>query len=300
MTSREPVARPPITAAEWAGLMPRPAIACSAGINWRTISAFRFIHPECDSVDTPPLQTHLIVCHLANPSGVSQRLNGRRRAGLSRPGDIMIMAANQPSEWTWERSPDVLHLYLDTALVRQAALEAGGDGFDLADGVCIPDPAICRIGLDLLAELQQPGFGSNLYGEALSQALAVQLLRRHSTLGRAPAAGRDGLPAYKLRRALEYIDDNLSSDLSVEEIARAAATSPFHFSRAFKLSTGDPPHRFVLRRRVERAQDLLRSSDLPLVEVALAVGFASQAHFSTVFRRCSGMSPKKYRDTLRG
>lgn len=300
MTSREPGAQPSITAAEWAGLMPRPAIACSASVNWRSISAFRFIHPECGSVDTPPLQTHLIVCHLANPSGVSQRLNGRRQAGLSRPGDIMIMAANQPSEWTWERSPDVLHLYLDTALVRQAAAESGADSFDLADGVCIPDAAICRIGLDLLAELQDPGFGCNLYGEALGQALAVQLLRRHSTVGRAPRAGRDGLPPYKLRLVLEFIDENLANDLSVEEIAQAVAISPFHFSRAFKQSTGHPPHRFVLRRRVERAKDLLRSSDLSLVEVALAMGFASQAHFSTVFRRCSGLSPKKYRDTYRG
>lgn len=289
----------PVSPRVWAGLMPLPPILSSRDSGWRNISACHFRHPFRSGVKAPPLAAHLVVCHLANPSGVSLQLNGRWRAGRSLPGEVMIMAANQPNAWEWDDAPDVLHLYVSTALVQQAAAETGCRRHELIDGVGLSDPVIHRIGLDLLGELRSPGLGGDLYGDALAQALAVQLLRAHSSVLQNPLQDAAALPPYKLRRAIEYVDGHLADDLTIEEIARAASVSMFHFAHAFKRATGLPPHQYVIRRRIERAMHLLRHSELPIAQVALAVGFATQSHFTTVFGRICGATPKKYRDIVK-
>jgi AraC family transcriptional regulator len=104
-----------------------------------------------------------------------------------------------------------------------------------------------------------------------------------------------GLPAWRLKRVLAYIDDNLGGDINLDDLAGVARLSPHHFSELFRQSTGTSPYRYVLRRRVECAKVLLRESVMGVLEVALAVGFADQSHFSKVFRRVTGMAPGAWR-----
>lgn len=120
--------------------MPLPPILSSRHSGWRNISACHFRHPFRSGVKAPPLAAHLVVCHLANPSAISLQLNGRWRVSRSVPGEVMIMAANQPNEWTWDDAPDVLHLYLSTTLVQQAAAETGCRRHELIDGVGLHSP----------------------------------------------------------------------------------------------------------------------------------------------------------------
>jgi len=83
--------------------------------------------------------------------------------------------------------------------------------------------------------------------------------------------------------------------LTLTELAAVVGMNPHHFCRAFKQSTGCPPHRYVLNRRVERAKRLLTEDHLPLAEIGLTVGFQNQSHFTTVFHRLTGVTPKTYR-----
>ena len=101
--------------------------------------------------------------------------------------------------------------------------------------------------------------------------------------------------AAKVRTALIFIDQHLGEGLTLPSIAQALAVSPYHFAHVFKRATGVAPHQYVIRRRVERAQHLLGSTTLPIADVALAVGFASQSHFSAVFHRTVGTTPQSYR-----
>jgi AraC family transcriptional regulator len=94
---------------------------------------------------------------------------------------------------------------------------------------------------------------------------------------------------------MEYIDTYLSSDLSVDELADVACLSPYHFGKMFKRSMGQSVHTFVTRRRIERSKFLLKSSALSLGEVGAIVGFPEQSHFTTVFKRWVGITPKGYR-----
>jgi AraC family transcriptional regulator len=158
-----------------------------------------------------------------------------------------------------------------------------------------------RLMLSFLPELESGGLGGELYAESLANALAVHLLRQHSSLGEkakrkiASEPKPSGLPARQLRRALDYIGDNLASDLSLEEMAGAANLSPYHFARLFKESTGLPPHQYVIRERVERAKGLLAGTDRPVGEVARLCGFATQSHLARHFGRLVGATPARFR-----
>jgi AraC family transcriptional regulator len=91
------------------------------------------------------------------------------------------------------------------------------------------------------------------------------------------------------------VGDNLSGDLSLAEIAAAFNLSPYHFALAFKRSTGLSPHQYVLRRRIERARELLAGTDLPVGVVARRVGFSSPRHFAQQFRGIVDVAPSAFR-----
>lgn len=112
----------------------------------------------------------------------------------------------------------------------------------------------------------------------------------------APIEVIGGLPPRRLQRVLEHVKENIEKDLSVAEMAQVVTMSQYYFSKLFKMSTGTTPHQYVMRQRVERAQELLRESNTPLVEVATQVGFETQSHFTSVFRRLVGITPKRYRE----
>src|SRR5215831_19604731 len=104
-----------------------------------------------------------------------------------------------------------------------------------------------------------------------------------------------GLPGTQLRRVTEFINDNLARALPLAELSAEAHLSQYHFARLFKESTGLPPHRFVVQRRIERARALLLEGHLSIDAIARAVGFRTRSHFSMVFHRHTGSPPTVYR-----
>ncbi|PYM37164.1 MAG: hypothetical protein DME17_08235 [Candidatus Rokuibacteriota bacterium] len=104
-----------------------------------------------------------------------------------------------------------------------------------------------------------------------------------------------GLPVCRLRRVTQYIQDNLQRELRLAELSELVHMSPFHFARLFKRSTGASPHRFLVRRRIEQAAALLAAQPLPIGEIARSVGFRTPSHFTTTFRRVTGITPTAYR-----
>jgi AraC-like DNA-binding protein len=108
-----------------------------------------------------------------------------------------------------------------------------------------------------------------------------------------------GLTKWRLKRVLTYIDEHVCESVSLAALAQVAGLSRMYFAAQFRAATGCRPHEWILRKRIERAQHLLLETSEPLVSIALAVGFQSQAHFSTVFKRFAGRSPHQWRDANR-
>ncbi|WP_407194421.1 helix-turn-helix domain-containing protein [Bradyrhizobium sp. STM 3566] len=137
--------------------------------------------------------------------------------------------------------------------------------------------------------------------ETASLFLAARLLHEHSEsplhrLQREPGLGLDNV---RLRRVLAYIEDHLTEEITVSDLASIACLSVFHFTRAFAASTGAPPHCYVKGRRLERAKKLLTAGKLSLSEIAFDCQFSSQSSFTRAFRRATGVTPATYKRTIR-
>jgi len=103
------------------------------------------------------------------------------------------------------------------------------------------------------------------------------------------------LPACRLRRVTQHIEENLQQELRLAELSALVHMSPYHFARLFKRSTGVPPHRFLVLRRIDEARALLAARTAPIAEISRLVGFRTPSHFTTTFRRIIGMTPSAYR-----
>lgn len=162
------------------------------------------------------------------------------------------------------------------------------------------DPVIERLARSLIHAEELGGALGQSYADGISLAITAQFLGGCPGEASARRPRVPGLSKWRLQRATEYIDANLAEPISLADIAAAAGLSPMHFAAQFRAATGLRPHEYLLQRRIERARALLLNSSLPLVEIALDVGFKTQAHFTTVFGRFVNETPNAWRRRNRG
>jgi len=172
------------------------------------------------------------------------------------------------------------------------------DHFDL--GPCRPflDDQLRYIVLAMHHELLAGFPSGRLFGEYMGLSFATTLLSRRLGAAQRPGGYRGGLSPAKLRLVKSFVNDNLASNLSLTDIANLVQMGPCHFARAFKESTGLSPHQYVLRRRIDRAVEMLKDEQASLAGIAYDLGFSSQGHFTTVFRKFTGTQPRNYREQL--
>ena len=147
----------------------------------------------------------------------------------------------------------------------------------------------------LQADLEDGQPAGHLYGEMLAATLAAYLVKRFSTRPVAAKRAAGGLPKARLNRVLEYISAHLGNEIRLEALASIAGMSQHHFGELFRRSTGVSPHQYVIGQRVERGKQMLRDTDLSILEIGLAIGFADHSHFTKTFRRIARVTPREYR-----
>ena len=130
-------------------------------------------------------------------------------------------------------------------------------------------------------------------------ALHAYLAQSGNVIPLTPSMARGGLAPWQLRRAEEILLSRLDGTVTLAELAEACNLSPGYFTRAFRQTTGRPPHRWLMKKRVEKAEDLLVATKLSLAEIAVACGFADQSHFTRVFSRVIGWTPGAWRRNRR-
>ncbi len=159
------------------------------------------------------------------------------------------------------------------------------------------DPGVRLLAQELRRVLREEDAADVRYVEALTQSL---LVRAAAVLASPPATIAVAAPLTpgKLRRLTAFIDANLDRPLQVAELAAEAGLSRAHFTRAFQAAVGEPPHRFVLSRRLEEVRRALAETDVPLSNLAVRYGFSSHAHMSSAFRAAFGATPSSYRRSL--
>jgi AraC family transcriptional regulator len=163
------------------------------------------------------------------------------------------------------------------------------------------DEVINQIGLSVLSEMTSPTAAGRMLVETSSLLLAARLVHSHLETGiiRPPIWSRHRLDDGRLRRVLAYVEEHLTKDIAVADLANVACLSIFHFTRAFAATMGVPPHRYVSQRRLESAKDMIATGRASLGEIAHGSRFSSQSSFTRAFRRATGTTPAEYRRALR-
>ena len=159
----------------------------------------------------------------------------------------------------------------------------------------IVDPVIERLARALNHAEELGGAFGQSYADGISLAIIAKLLGRTPDGVATHRPRVSGLAKWRMKRATEYMAAHLAESISLADIAATTGLSRMHFATQFRAATGQRPHEYLLQRRIERAQDLLVASRLPLAEIAFDVGFKTQAHFTTVFARFVGETPNVWR-----
>jgi len=235
---------------------------------------------------------------------LSRTGDGQTQESVARPGmSYLVPAGTQESRFELSDTMECLHIYMPPRLVDQNALtdhEIEPAKARIAYVGGLRDRTIFEIGCALQGLLYRPRQPTDsLFVDGLQVALAAHLLGNYAIDRWAAPARTPSLDANRMKRVLDYIEAQLGSCIRLQDLAAQACLSPFHFSRLFRDATGLSPHRFVTQLRIERAQEELALARSSLVEIALSLGFGSQANFTHVFRNAIGLTPGQYRELHR-
>ena len=196
--------------------------------------------------------------------------------------------------WVGTGRQERLLLCISDAALRAAREEIRGAG-EIDHWCKMSDVRLAALVKAVNAE-RVAGFPSGrLFLDSIEQAIAVALVDAFAGQSRSVRPLQGGLGPARLRTVSELVQAKMEDDLTLIEMAQAVDLSPAHFSRMFHKSTGETPHQFVLRNRIERAKEMLRVAEARVLDVAVACGFKTQQHFARVFRRICGASPTEYR-----
>jgi AraC family transcriptional regulator len=279
-------------------------IAHSQDAGWRSLHAAILEEAPFQAVERPIRHPSLIY-HLSRPTEVTRKIEGAgRETALIGPRRICLTPGDATAQWQHAGHPEILQVYLRQSVYEAAVSEIYGcdsAGAELVPRFAILDPLLEQLAIAITSALRDGNAEDGLYIDTIAQMMAVHLARTHSSrskpvrlLPAKPLAG------WKMRRVIDFIEDNLEGDLSLQAMAEEVDISPLYLARAFKAAVGQSPHQYVLARRIERAKELLRNTDLPVVDVALSSGFSSQSHLSHWFIRQVGVSPAVYRRQATG
>jgi AraC family transcriptional regulator len=279
------------------GNAPSQVVLSSLGTRWNDILVEQHNVPNRELADLTD-KRHVVVINIGHSITGEFKKEGRFRRFFKAKGGISFFPSQQPFSGRLKVKKGVfanfLFLALDPLFISRVAegLEFDPDRIELVKQGRNTDPTLHHIGMALRAGVQTGAALDRMYGEALSTALAVHLLREYAAV-LPPQRQYDGLPREKLVRAVEYIQDQLNTDLTVSGIAQAVAISPDHFARLFKKSTGQSPYQYVVEARVRKAKELLTTGNFTISEAAYQVGFVDQSHLTRHFKRIFGLPPKR-------
>ena len=260
---------------------------------------YRHDRPNLGLLEPTPLADQVMVAvELRAFRPINVFCDGRhKRRSEAGPGALALYDLRR--SWSADlRDPfDNISIYLPLSGFRDYAAERSCNFLELrydAEDVCY-DAVMLHLMQAILPALERPHEVSTLYLDSLSVAVRDHIATAYGNFSKEIARRELGLTARQLRHALEFIEANLSEDVSLASIADACAASVSSLARGFKTTLGVSPHRWVQNRRIALAQRLIYENATPLSAVAVCCGFADQSHLTRVFMRHVGTSPTMWR-----
>jgi AraC family transcriptional regulator len=220
---------------------------------------------------------------------------GPMRRAFVRAPLVSVVPPGQDCSMHSVRRGDTLVLRLAPSFYAQRVRAVLGEVSRLGARFAAFDPFIRAIANGLTGDLCSAHRPAAAYLEPLGAVLAVHLARHYGAAAPEANSGPFGLPPHRLTHVQAFVRDHIAEVLHVERLAAEVHMSQYHFARMFKDATGLPPHLYIVMQRVSHAKALLQETELPLLEVAEQSGFRTQGHFTGVFRRYTGVTPRTFR-----
>lgn len=239
---------------------------------------------------------HVLGYRVSGTASVVRHCRGTAVRKVPPIGSVTFSPGDRPTEWVCDSPIEAIHVYIPaSALRRFAEAHLDGAAVEMRDFFGIADPWLA--GYCSLLESEHALYDDALLLEHTQHVLLRHLVRQHSNIARRalePRARVAPLGRALIRRIEEYLQANMSADVSLQTLAALAHLSVDHFVRAFRAATGKTPHRFALDGRLERAAMLLKGP-ATIAQIARECGFRSPAHFSVRFHARFGLTPSQYR-----
>jgi AraC family transcriptional regulator len=295
---------------EAARVLPQPPLIASDRAGWKGLTFAHYSHPPHKTLEHSLLQHTLIITDPKSCFQAERCLDGKFKHYAHGNGRVDIIPAFLDRWTNWDREVEfsaiaicpTLLVGVASPLENRIAQESMQPEIELIPQFSIADPVIQQLALALKTEIQTGCMSGRLYGEALGTALATRLVNNYAVSKPVCELKASGLSRSQLKRVIDYIQANLTQDLSILDLATLTSMSESHFSRSFKRSIGISPYQHLLQQRVERAKHLLAQQSLvkppktgiAISTIALDCGFANQTHLTKVFRQITGVTPNVY------
>ena len=260
------------------------------------VHGFRF-----DGHDQPAAVTldnfHVLLC-LRGRASIRRAMNDAIEEMELGPGDVLVNPMGTPMRWSWSGAVEVLNVTVHPAYFDDVVRGSVGGAASLLPRAVpyAPDASLSQLSLDLHRELTGPELlGAERGAHAVAERIALHLLRQHVEV-RIERSGHDRTFDVEERRVLlAYVDAWLDRPIRVEQLAALVHLGEHHFSRTFRATFGVAPHAWLRARRLERARDLLVTTDDSISSIAMATGFADQSHLTRCFGARYGATPAALR-----
>ncbi|WP_236515249.1 helix-turn-helix transcriptional regulator [Sandaracinus amylolyticus] len=275
----------------------QPDDLVAEGREWPEVSVVAMDYRASGSFVAPPLASY-VVCTIAGTTAYMAREECRDGVPPHLPDrSIIVNAVGRGGHYVWTGPHHANMVSISPSVVERAAVEGGlvrPARLSIVQSFGVHDPVCEHVVYALAAERRlAPHAMQTLMIETLTSALAIRLVARFNASSTTDERELGGLGVRTLAKIDAYLRDS-TGPISLEELARLAGVSRFHFTRQFKRATGETPMAYVRRLRVERAKELLLATDMSLADIAAHVGFADQSHFTRVFRSIVGTTPARF------
>lgn len=276
----------------------RAPLISSQKLGWKDVNFSYYRYGNCE------IPTHIFEHHavglILNRGKVERKLDGIYKMESTNVGSVAVIPTDVEHWSAWKGIGRFAMFSIAPQALAQVEPEtADPDRIELIPTFATqkPDRLIHGIGLAIQDYLINNPDSYSIYIEHLNNALTAHLLQNYCNIKPTFREYSGGLASHKLKLATDYINDNLGHNIKLIDLANLLDLSQYYFSHLFRESTGLSPYRYIIRQRVEKAKRLLKHSNLPIVDIAQSCGFNSQSQMTQHFRKQTGMTPKKYRDT---
>jgi AraC family transcriptional regulator len=249
------------------------------------------------AVEIPEHEHSTFCLHLQTSGPVEMDWNSAGRTGHlhTGAGNLIFLTPGTRDSLLWHGSSQRIIASIDPSVFVKAATQLELTQLcDFENRWSFHDEQLRLLLTEMEREVSTGWATGPLYGDLLGLSLSVALIRNYGHVSLTPPIAKGGISRPNLHRVLEFIAANLQDEIHLEDLAKVAGLSVFHFARAFRQSMGATPHQYVLKRRIDKARALLRQPGSTIDAVATATGFADASHFSKIFRKQVGVTPKTW------